>query len=61
MQIPDEYVHRCMAVGTLEEVKGLVDQFAKVGIKHMIVADFLAPKTTKRTIQSLRKLIASYH
>jgi phthiodiolone/phenolphthiodiolone dimycocerosates ketoreductase len=60
-EIPDEYVHRCMAIGTLEEVKGLVDQFSKAGIKHMIVADFLAPKTTKRTIQSLKKLIASYH
>ncbi|MDA4114563.1 MAG: LLM class flavin-dependent oxidoreductase [Thaumarchaeota archaeon] len=60
-EIPDEFVHRCMAIGTLEEVKGLVDQFSKAGIRHMIVADFLAPKTTKRTIQSLKKLIASYH
>jgi phthiodiolone/phenolphthiodiolone dimycocerosates ketoreductase len=60
-EIPDEYVHRCMAIGTLDEVKALVEQFSKAGIKHMIVADFLAPKTTKKTIQSLQKLIASYH
>jgi phthiodiolone/phenolphthiodiolone dimycocerosates ketoreductase len=60
-EIPDEYVHRCMAVGTLEDVERLVEQFAKAGIKHIVVADFLAPKTTKRTIQSLRKLIASHH
>jgi phthiodiolone/phenolphthiodiolone dimycocerosates ketoreductase len=60
-EIPDEYVHRCMVVGTLEDVKAMVEQFSKAGIKHLVVADFLAPKSTKRTIQSLRKLIASYH
>jgi len=60
-EIPEEYVHRCMAVGTLEDVERLVEQFAKAGIKHIVIADHLAPKTTKRTIQSLRKLIASYH
>ncbi|MGA2664677.1 MAG: LLM class flavin-dependent oxidoreductase [Nitrososphaerales archaeon] len=58
--IPDEYVHRCMAVGTLEDVERLVGEFEKAGIKHLVVADFLAPATTKRTIRSLSKLIAAH-
>jgi phthiodiolone/phenolphthiodiolone dimycocerosates ketoreductase len=58
--IPDEYVHRCMAVGSMEEVEQLVERFVKAGFKHLVVADLLAPKSTRRTIESLSKLIASY-
>jgi phthiodiolone/phenolphthiodiolone dimycocerosates ketoreductase len=58
--IPDEYVNKVMAVGTVDDIREQIDKMTKAGIKHMIVADHLAPKTTKRTLEAFKKLIREY-
>lgn len=58
-EIPDEYVHRCMAVGSAEEVERMVELFSRAGFKHLVVADFLAPASAKRTVEAMGKIIAS--
>ncbi len=59
-EIPDEYVHKLMAIGGPEEVRGLVEDMTKTGVKHLIVADHLAPRSTKRTLELFKKLIRDF-
>jgi phthiodiolone/phenolphthiodiolone dimycocerosates ketoreductase len=59
-EIPDEYVHRTMAIGTADDIREQIERFTKAGVKHLVIADHLAPKTTKRTIEVFRKLMKEY-
>ncbi len=59
-EIPDEYVHKLMAIGTVDEIRALIDDMVKTGVKQLIVCDHLAPKSTKRTLEAFRKLIHEY-
>jgi phthiodiolone/phenolphthiodiolone dimycocerosates ketoreductase len=59
-EIPDEYVHKVMAVGSIDDIRALIEQMTKTGVKHLIVADHLAPKSTKRTFEAFKKLIREY-
>ena len=47
-----------MAVGDVGDIRGLIEILSKAGVKHLAVADFLAPKSTKRTLRAFSKLIA---
>ena len=59
-EIPDEYVHRSMAIGTMEDVRMKVEEMYDAGIRHIVLIDLLAPGTTKRTIEEFAKLIRNY-
>lgn len=59
-EIPDEYVHKLMAIGSVDEIKSLVERMSKMGVKTLIVADHLAPAGTKRTFEAFRKIIRDY-
>ena len=59
-EIPDEYVHRSMAVGTMEDVGAKVEEMHSAGIKHIVLIDLLAPRTTKRTIEEFGALIRRF-
>lgn len=58
--IPDEYVHKLMAVGSVDDIRALIEDMVKTGVKQLIVCDHLAPKSTKRTLEAFRKLIREY-
>lgn len=59
-EIPDEYVHRVMAIGSVDDIRALAEKMVKMGVKHLIVCDHLAPKSTKRTLEVFRKIIREY-
>jgi phthiodiolone/phenolphthiodiolone dimycocerosates ketoreductase len=59
-EIPDEYVHRVMAIGEMRDVEEKIDSLAKAGAKHLAIADFLAPKTVRRTLESFAKIRGNY-
>jgi phthiodiolone/phenolphthiodiolone dimycocerosates ketoreductase len=55
-KIPDDLVYRTMAIGGIGEIEEKVEELAKAGIKHLAIADLLAPKTAKRTLQICRRI-----
>jgi phthiodiolone/phenolphthiodiolone dimycocerosates ketoreductase len=59
-EIPDEYVNKVMAVGSVDDIRAQIESMTKAGVKHLIVCDHLAPKSTKRTLEVFRKLIREY-
>ena len=59
-KIPDEFVYETMGVGGIGEVEEKVENLAKAGVKHLAIADLLAPKTLKRTLNAFRKIIRDY-
>ena len=59
-KIPDEFVYETMGVGGIGEVEEKVENLAKAGVKHLAIADLLAPKTLKRTLNTFRKIIRDY-
>jgi phthiodiolone/phenolphthiodiolone dimycocerosates ketoreductase len=59
-EIPDEYVHRVMAIGDVGDVEGKIDGLAKAGAEHIAIVDFLAPKTVKRTLERFRTMLRRY-
>ena len=59
-EIPDEYVHKSMAIGTMEDVGAKVEEMYGAGLKHIVVIDLLAPGTTKKTIEEFAKLIRKF-
>jgi len=58
--IPNDLVHRTMAIGGRDEVVEKIEELAKAGIRHLAVADFLAPNSVKRTMTVFRKIIRQY-
>jgi len=58
--IPDEYVHKTMAVGGLDEVKEIVEEFAKAGIQQFAVCDITPPKNVGKIMKLFPKLIKEY-
>ncbi len=59
-EIPDEYVHRVMAIGEMGDVEEKIDSLAKAGAKQLAIADFLAPRTVRRTLESFAKVLGNY-
>ncbi len=59
-EIPDEYVHRAMVVGSIEDVRAQVEGLSRAGVKHISLIDMLAPKSTKRTLRAFAKIIRQY-
>lgn len=58
--IPDEYVHRVMAIGDMSDVEEKIDDLVKAGAQHIAIADFLAPKSVRRTLERFRKMLRRY-
>jgi hypothetical protein len=52
----DDLVYRTIAIGGIGEIEEKVEELAKAGIKHLAIADLLAPKTAKRTLQICRRI-----
>jgi phthiodiolone/phenolphthiodiolone dimycocerosates ketoreductase len=59
-QIPDELVYRTMAIGGADEVIEKMQWFAKSGVKHLAVTDLLAPKTAKRTLTLVSRIMKKH-
>ena len=59
--IPDELAYKTMAIGGVEEVREMIDEFARVGVKHFALASLLAPRGLKRNLLLLSKVIRQYH
>ncbi len=60
-EIPDEYVHKTMAIGGAPEVTEKVEELSKAGVRHFAIADLLAPTSVKRTLTICRKIIRKYN
>ncbi len=58
--IPDEYVHKTMAVGGVDEVKEIVEEFSKAGIQQFAVCDITPPKNVGKIMKLFPKLIKEY-
>jgi phthiodiolone/phenolphthiodiolone dimycocerosates ketoreductase len=58
--VPDDLVYKTMAIGGVEEVKEKIDSLTRGGVKHLAVADLLAPKTAPRTVKIFSKIIRAY-
>ena len=59
-QIPDELVHKTMAIGGTDEITEKIEWFAKSGVKHLAVTDLLAPKTAKRAITLVSRIMKKH-
>jgi len=59
-RIPDELVHKTMAIGGVDEIEEKIDWFAESGVKHLAVTDLLAPKTAKRTMKLFSRIMKKY-
>jgi phthiodiolone/phenolphthiodiolone dimycocerosates ketoreductase len=58
--LPDHVVHEVMSIGGIDELKEKIDDLRRVGVRHFAIADLLAPKNQRRTLQMLRKVIKQY-
>jgi len=58
--VPDEVVYRTMAIGGRKEIENKIEEFSRVGVKHFLIADLLAPKGYKRTLRVFRGIISSF-
>ncbi|MGO9645859.1 MAG: hypothetical protein ACLPY5_14080, partial [Candidatus Bathyarchaeia archaeon] len=58
--IPDEYVHKSMAVGGVDEVNEIVEEFTKAGIQQFAVCDITPPKNVGKIMKLFPKLIKEY-
>lgn len=59
-QIPDELVHKCMAIGDKDEAIDKIEALCKAGATELAMADLLAPKTTKRSLKIIGRIIRGY-
>jgi len=50
-------VHKILAIGGYEEIEERVEGLAKVGVTHFVFGDLLAPRTVKKTLPKLQKII----
>lgn len=58
--IPDEYVHKSMAIGSAEEVRAKIGEYSRSGLRQVSIIDLLAPKTTKRTLEIFATLLPGF-
>jgi hypothetical protein len=58
--LPDEVVYRTMAIGGAEEVREKIEEFARVGVKHLALASLAAPRELRNNLQVLSKVIRHY-
>ena len=58
--VPDDIVEQTMAIGGIKEVKEKIDSLSKAGVRHFAFADFLAPKSTRRSMKLLKRIIGHY-
>ena len=58
-KVPDDHVYRTMGIGS-DDVREKVEDFTKVGVKHIAIVDLLSPKTIKRTLSLFRKIIRDH-
>lgn len=49
-----------MPIGGVNELKEKIDDLRKVGVRHFVIADLLAPKNQRRTLQVLQKVIRQF-
>jgi len=59
-QIPDELVHKSMAIGDKDEAIEKIEALLKAGATEIAMADILSPKTTKRSLKIIGKIIRGY-
>lgn len=58
--VPEEFVHRVLAIGGIHEVEERIKELARVGVTHFVVGDLLAPRTVKRTLRIFPKIIKEF-
>lgn len=58
--IPDELVHKVMAVGGVEEVKEKVEEFSKAGVEQFAVCDITPPRNVDKIMRIFPRLIKEY-
>jgi phthiodiolone/phenolphthiodiolone dimycocerosates ketoreductase len=59
-EVPDDLVEQTMAIGGIEEVEEKIDSLSKAGVRHFAFADFLAPRSARRTLKIFRRIIGHY-
>ena len=59
--IPDDIVEKTVAIGGIEEIEEKIQSLFKAGVRHFAIADLLAPRSTRRTLPLLHKVIAHYN
>lgn len=59
--IPDDIVEKTMAIGGIEEIEEKIQSLSKAGVRHFAIADLLAPRSARRTMPLLHKVIAHYN
>jgi len=59
--IPDDIVEKTMAIGGIEEIEEKIQSLSKAGVRHFAIADLLAPRSIRRTLPLLHKVIAHYN
>lgn len=57
--IPDEMVHKTMAIG-IDEIKNQINELAQSGVRSFAIVDLLAPLTAKRDLKPLSRIISHY-
>jgi CO dehydrogenase/acetyl-CoA synthase gamma subunit (corrinoid Fe-S protein) len=58
--IPDEYVHKVMAIGDVDDVKNTIETLARAGVKHLVITDMLAPQGVGRTLERIKKVLKEF-
>jgi phthiodiolone/phenolphthiodiolone dimycocerosates ketoreductase len=57
--VPDELVYRTMAIGE-DEIKNQISELAESGVRNFAIVDLLAPRTAKRDLKRLSRIISDY-
>jgi len=57
MEIPDDLVHRCMAIGDEKECIEKIEALAKVGAEHIAIIDMFSPLRSRETLERFEKII----
>jgi hypothetical protein len=55
--VPEDLVHKTMAIGGVGEVEERTNELVRAGVKHIAFADLLSPRSAKRTLLTLGKAI----
>jgi phthiodiolone/phenolphthiodiolone dimycocerosates ketoreductase len=58
--IPDEFVHKVMAVSGIEEVKEKIEEYSKAGVQQFAVCDIVPPRNVDRIMKLFPRLIKEY-
>jgi phthiodiolone/phenolphthiodiolone dimycocerosates ketoreductase len=57
--VPDELVYKTMGIG-VDEIKNQISELAKSGVRNFAIVDLLAPRTAKRDLKRLGRIISDY-